>query len=738
MNRKFVLLTLSGFVALCLPACRQSLSAADGWLHLSSKQGDIPEPGPSTQQTASLVLDVDKDGINDFIIGSRQQGPSIFWYRRVKAGWTKYLVEKETLPIEAGGTFHDIDRDGDLDLVFGADATGNSLWWWENPYPKYDPNVVWKRRSIKNSGANKHHDQIFGDFDGDQQAELVFWNQRANQLMMADIPSDPKKTQPWPYSEIFTSSSESEGLAKADIDGDGKLDIVGGGHWFKHMGGTDFKAKVIDKEQTFTRAAVGQLKPGGRPEVVFVEGEKKKGRLKWYEWNGTAWVSQDLLGIDVDHGHSLSIDDFDGDGNLDVFCAEMRLEGRNSDAKMWFFFGDGKGNFSSQEIATGFGNHESKVADLDGDGDLDILGKPYNWDTPRLDIWLDNNNWRRHVIDTNKSWQSIFITAADIDGDRHKDIITGAWWYKNPGDSESPWQRSTIGMPLNNMAAVYDFDDDGDVDILGTEGKGSDPNANFVWAQNDGSGSFTILDNIDKGEGDFLQGVAINRFQGKQLQVALSWHAGGKGVQMLTVPTDPENKTWDWQRISSFSQDEALTAGDIDLDQDVDLLLGTKWLENNGLAWDVQPIYKTDDSPDRNLLADINQDGRLDVLVGYEAINKEGKVAWYEQPISGTGEWKEHVIAKVIGPMSLDIGDIDDDDDLDVVVGEHNLANPEDAKLYVFENSNGSGTDWTDHVVHVGDEHHDGTKLTDIDADGDLDIISIGWQHGRVILYENK
>jgi hypothetical protein len=55
----------------------------------------------------------------------------------------------------------------------------------------------------------------------------------------------------------------------------------------------------------------------------------------------------------------------------------------------WLFLGDGNGNFTKTEIATGFGNHESKVADLDGDGDLDILGKPYNWDTPRLDIWLN-------------------------------------------------------------------------------------------------------------------------------------------------------------------------------------------------------------------------------------------------------------------------------------------------------------------------------------------------------------
>lgn len=40
-------------------------------------------------------------------------------------------------------------------------------------------------------------------------------------------------------------------------------------------------------------------------------------------------------------------------------------------------------------------------------------------------------------------------------------------------------------------------------------------------------------------------------------------------------------------------------------------------------------------------------------------------------------------------------------------------------------------------MIHAGDEHHDGAVVVDLDFDGDLDILSIGWGHGKVLWYEN-
>ncbi len=734
------------------------------WTHLSSTTGDLPVPYVSTQQTASLVLDIDQDGVNDFVIGSRQEGkPSLVWYRRTTTGWEQYVIEDTTLDIEAGGAFYDITGNGAPDIVMGGDYQSNEIWWWENPYPNYDPDVPWQRYVIKNSGENMHHDMIFGDFTDDGQTELIFWNQRVTRIFMAPIPADPRATQPWPYTEIYAGAGE--GMAQADIDGDGKPNLIAGGRWFKHIEGTNFTAYSIDDSQYEGRIAAGDLTGNGRPEVVMVPGDGI-GRLKWYECTGDptdpgCWVGHDLLGFDVDHGHSLAIADINRDGHLDIFCAEMRLNGGNPDAKMWIFLGDGQGNFTTTEVATGFDNHESRVADLTGNGRLDILGKPYNWETPRIDIWLNPgesgarpdpgsgsgagmetlplDRWERHVLDADKPWTSIFITAADVDGDGRKDIITGGWWYKNPGTPAGQWTRNPIGAPLNNMAAVFDFDGSGRPDILGTEGKGADSNARFVWAHNAGGGQFTILDNIQPGDGDFLQGVAVERFQaGRPLDVALSWHAAGKGIQMLRVPANPLEQIWEWRQISPVSQDEALSVGDIDGDGQPDLLLGTQWLRNAGGTWQAYTLHATDEPPDRNILADINGDGRLDAVVGYEAISAPGKLAWYEPGADPTAPWTEHVIDTLIGPMSLDVADMNGNGFLDVVVGEHNLADPASARLLIYENVDGTGTEWRQHLVFMGDEHHDGAIVVDIDGDGDYDIISIGWSHNRVLLYENK
>ena len=362
------------------------------WIHLSSMNGDIPAAGVG-RQAASLILDIDKDGVNDFVIAGWSDETSMVWFRRTSDGSKRYLIDNRKSHIEAGGTYYDIDGDGNPDILQGGSWVTNEVWWWENPYPDYKPNTPWNRYTIKDWGKKQHHDQIFGDFDGDGQAELVFWNQIAKKLLIADIPDDPKAKENWSFTEIWSwpSTFKYEGFDKADVDLDGKIDLIGGGMWFKHTGGKRFTANTIDANYGMSRSAAGDLIKGGRPEIVLNSGDGV-GPLNLYEWKGSKWVKHTLIER-VDHGHTLQVDDINGDGNLDIYAAEMYRPGAGKNCKQWILYGDGRGKFTTQSISTGIGTHEGRIGDLDGDGDLDILQKDFQ-EQQRVDIWLNNGTYK--------------------------------------------------------------------------------------------------------------------------------------------------------------------------------------------------------------------------------------------------------------------------------------------------------------------------------------------------------
>lgn len=265
------------------------------------------------------------------------------------------------------------------------------------------------------------------------------------------------------------------------------------------------------------------------------------------------------------------------------------------------------------------GSHNMRGANLDGDGDPDLIGAKWSGVYQPIKIWVNQTctpdrgcpRWRRHVIDADRPGKAVFVLAADLDGDGQIDVTAGRWWYRNPGALRRAWSRHAFGAPANDVVWLADVDGDGDIDAFATQWTEVKPDARFVFAENLGSGRFRVHPLAATGAGDFLQGVAAARFRQRgRLQIAMSWHAAGKCIQLLTVPDDLSASDWPIETISSVSQGEALTAADIDRDGLIDLLMGTVWLRNEpDGGWRPFQIDAVRRNPDRNSLPDIDGTG---------------------------------------------------------------------------------------------------------------------------------
>ena len=364
------------------------------WRRLSAASGDLPVPQTSDQQTGCVVGDIDGDGRLDFAITNRRHGNAAIWMQNTSQGWKQHVIDSGPLNIEAGGALFDIDGDGHLDLVAGGDSSSEEVWWWENPYPDYDR--PWVRHVIKQSGKTQHHDLMVGDVLGEGRPQVVFWNQGAAALYLAYIPKDPRQHKdPWDIHLIYQGDAAMEGIAMADIDDDGVLELIGGGRWYKHQGGTKFTAHLIDDNQKFSRCAAGNLFAIVKEYRLCFAMATAVALLNGMNRATTVHGGHDLLGEDLVHGHSLCVADIDGDGNLDIFCAEMAKWAdwtKTVDyprSHIWIFYGDGKGNFQKVTVAKGgYGTHEARLADFFGSGRLDILSKPYESGAPGVDVWI--------------------------------------------------------------------------------------------------------------------------------------------------------------------------------------------------------------------------------------------------------------------------------------------------------------------------------------------------------------
>jgi hypothetical protein len=346
-----------------------------------------------TKNDVCLAGDINGNGRLDVLIVGKYGENNLLWYENpglVEPGalWRRHAVG--TAHTEAGGLLLDVNGSGRLDLIVGdpmdtPPGYGNTkLYWFECPA---DPTQRWRPHVITDR-FRKYHDQAVGDVDGDGEVEIVFASQGAQVVGYFDIPADPG-TSPWPESclHIIAEATHVEGLCVADLDGDGEAEVLAGPNILKRDGnGTWARAVLPVQLDPRTCVAVGDLTGDGHLDIVLSEGELDQARVFWLR--GPGWEPT-LLGEGFFHAHSLEVADMDGNGQLDIFVGEMGLNGYAKPREV-IFRNQGGGEFV-MEVVGHYATHGAKVADLTGNGLPDIIGKPYDSGSDQVDLLINRS-----------------------------------------------------------------------------------------------------------------------------------------------------------------------------------------------------------------------------------------------------------------------------------------------------------------------------------------------------------
>jgi len=442
--------------------------------------------------------DIDGDGDMDAISAS-QLDDKIAWYENLGPDDGTGLCAPQIVPACFAGPekvitgladgassvfLGDVDGDGDLDALSAA-QDDDLIAWWENRTIHRNADFP---ASTTISALTDGPDKLaFGDVDGDGDPDILSADQDGDRISMHKNNGDGTS---WTGVQVLNMISSPRSVIVADLDRDGDLDALSATgndnsvRWHQNSAGdgsTWSSETITTAAQGANDVAAADLDGDG--DLDALSASIGDDRIAWYKNLGpddgsgfcsvvtpACFGSQQTISIAADGARSVTTADIDGDGDIDVVSASA------NDDKIAWYENTGGGIFGAQQIVISLSAETAQsvfTVDMDSDGDVDVLS---GYETGVA--WYENNGAgifaTTHIIETLEDGANE-VFAADIDRDGDLDVLAAlstdneVIWYENLGSSWAPHVVTDTASSARHAVAV-DIDRDGGLDIVTASG----------------------------------------------------------------------------------------------------------------------------------------------------------------------------------------------------------------------------------------------------------------------------
>ena len=705
-----------------------------------------------------LVEDLNRDGFPDILFCNfmhnyrPDQNAYIYWGSA--SGFDP--VRRTELPayLASGVAVADLNGDGLLDVVLANQ--GDELGEYQGYRFHLESYIYWgdlrgfapSLRSIVPTVSAR--DVAVGDFNGDGAPDLAFANYnsqvRSCYIYWGDERGgyDPASRQELGPKQLrLDSPDETDGnvfpgmttLLSTDLDQDGISDLVAAGThngvvFFGSSQGLHTEAASTLPCSSCKGLAAADLNGDGRSDLVFANEGRRGGSptpstIFWSSPHG--FSSDDRTDLPTLGATTVQTADLNQDGQLDILFGNS-FDSRGSDVPSYIYWGD-SGGFSPHHRSqlSGFGVAGSAVADLNRDGNPDILlVSHFSGRSSTLPSAVYWGNREHRYSDSSVSFLepggSMEYSIADLDDDGFPDIVLNhrdgpAVWWGGP-DGHQPEHRTSLGMKAANSSSVADLNRDGYLDLVLTlptgPGKGS-AQGGVIW----GNGRRFDEARVSRWDlgGWYAESTAVadlNRDGHLDLVFPMGYADESEVFWGSDAGFGLENRTV----LEAYGAAHAVAA-DLDGDGWLDLILTNGstpksptthnpiliyWGSPKGFSKNSRIELEGYTSIDASV-ADLNGDGHLDIaLTNYKADNTRALPAFVYWGDGGRDYGKHRrQLLRAASSSAVDALDLDRDGSVDLVVSNHQEDFDHAAGTNIFWGSP-EGLSWSrrSHLPTVG------------------------------------